>query len=164
MKLLKLMAAFGALLMAALLLSPAAAATYPADPNIVYFGDAYCAGNCYYAPGQLMMYSSNNRDRLAFGGSGNFAGYHNGTTTAWFNANTAGVGFDLAMQDDCNVVVYDSGWNARWSSNSNVGQHVGRCRLTMGGDGHFSVWDYYDPATCGCSLGWVRIITWGNGA
>jgi hypothetical protein len=149
-----------------LLTSNPAMASYPTSPNIYYFGTDYCSGwenqACTMYPlSGWILYSSNGRDRLGFGGSGNFAGYINGTSTQWFSTNTAGQTPTLDFQSDCNVVMYTqtSPQRVLWASDSSVGQSVHKCRLTMGGDGHFSIWDYY-PNT----LGWVRIISWGNGA
>lgn len=152
------------MLMALLVNASPAHAAYPTSPSIVYFGDDYCAaqgnnGSCVWGTQGVLFvaYSSNGRDKLSFGASGNFAGYDSAGRN-WFTAGTTGVGTQLELQHDCNVVVYDSAHRARWSAGSQVGQAMKQCRLTMSGSGQFSVWEYTS------SIGWSRIRTWGNGA
>jgi hypothetical protein len=164
---LRIMAVIAVAFIAAFFSSAPAMANYPTNPNVYYFGTDYCTdftGNqtCVMYPGSgWLLYSSNNRDRLGFGLSGNFAGYDNGNSAQWFSSNTACDGCDtLEFQRDCNVVIYrQSDRKVLWAAGSQEGQTIRRCRLTMGGDGHFSIWDW-DPFY---NI-WYRIVSWGNGA
>lgn len=164
MKLLKLIAMISALLFGALLVAPAAHAAYPTSPNIYVFGDeSSCLGNCSWYPGEFDLYSSNGRDHLGFGRSGNFAGYDS-AGVMWFQSNTVSTGRELRLQTDGNVVIYDAGPNgdflgqrALWASGTETNVDFHLWRLTMGGDGHFSIWRMHNGA-------WERVASFGNGA
>ena len=132
--------------------------------TVKYFGTDYCGGyygaGCGYYKGvhTFMLYSSNGRDALAFQSDGNLVGRVRSTGTVWFQSYTHNTGYVLRLQDDCNVVVYDvDETRALWAAGSQLGQSVRQCRITLGGDGRFSIWEYAG------SYGWSRIRSWGDG-
>jgi len=161
-KLLALLA--GLLLLAGLASAPPAAATYPTSPTMYVFGsNSSCNGNCSFYPGEFDLYSVNGRDHLGFGRSGNFAGYDS-AGVMWFQSATASTGKELRLQTDGNIVIYDDGpqhdflgQRALWASNTNTG-HFYWYRITMGGDGHWSLWGGYSTTN------WLRLASFGNGA
>lgn len=175
-RLLRLVAVLAGLLLAVTLAAAPAAAAYPTSPNAVIYGDqsAY-QGNAVFYRGEFDLYSANGRDHLGFGMSGNFAGYDS-AGVMWFQSGTASRGAELRLQTDGNVVVYDSGnppgtyLNQRplWASGTYESTTYGTVnyhlyRVTMGGDGHFSVWHKLVLDTTG-RWTWVRWASFGNGA
>lgn len=164
MKSIKIVLALFATLAAAFIFNATPAqATYPTSPNQIVFGSnsAY-GGNASFYPGEFDLYSANGRDHLGFGMSGNFAGYDS-AGRQWFSANTTGTGAELRLQTDGNVVVYDSGHPAGtfisqqplWASG--IYGHFYWWRITMGGDGHWSLWGGYSTTN------WLRVASFGNG-
>jgi hypothetical protein len=153
----------GLLLVAGLASAPPAAATYPTSPTMYVFGsNSSCNGNCSFYPGEFTLYSSNGRDKLAFGLSGNFAGYDS-AGRQWFQSGTAGTGHELRLQTDGNIVVYDDGpqhdfigQQALWAAGVHCCFHW--YRITTGGDGHWSLWGGYSTTN------WLRLDSYGNGA
>lgn len=171
----------GVLLMLGFNLSPADATTYPTTPNTYYYGDHYCDSgatppldnhlwdSCYIAPG-WRIWSSNGRDRLAFGTNGDLAGLVNSTGDVWWHTGTETNpdphyrGSAIWASDSCNLsmdgATYPDGsghglWQAGLPSiNPATGKmaiYYG-CRITMGGDGHWSLWSQLTADSP-----WVRV-------
>jgi hypothetical protein len=84
---------------------------------------------------------------MVFQTDGNFVGYNNPGTTHWFNAATANRGDKLALQPDCNVVVYDINNVALWNAHS--------------GSGGLN-WDFCDIALSGNNYAYVTIYPPGH--
>ncbi|MFJ6518290.1 hypothetical protein ACIQJ4_08530 [Streptomyces filamentosus] len=112
-----------------LLAGPAAAApagTPPAARTAVASaaGDTVIQGTSVLARGQA-WYSPDGRTMLAMQGDGHAVLYHDGAAI-WTARGSYGVGNELYMQADGNLVVYDAGMRPVWNSqtHSHPGAHL----------------------------------------
>lgn len=151
-KLFALLAVLVAAVVSAAAAPPAVAAT---GPSIVVYGYASCIaaqtsvppyhhnGDCdwYFGePSPFTMWSSNGLDRLMMYPDGSLKGAST-DYTVWWDSHTANRGaYRLSLQDDCNMVIYTSSNAVLWASGTETGQTEQWCRVTMGGDQHFSIW------------------------
>lgn len=135
-------------------------------PSNQYFlyGETYCdhpdvSYSCYIDTSGFHLYSSNGRDVLGFQSDGNWVGRVRSTGAVWFETNTKyNYNGWLVFDPDCNIVVLDStGGYVKWSAGVSVAG-AKRCRLTLGGDGRFSIWSYNEYYGT-----WVRVKSFGTG-
>ncbi|GHB08722.1 hypothetical protein ACIQRS_25825 [Streptomyces termitum] len=115
-----------ALAVAGLLAGPAAAAPAAAPASTATVaaasaGDTIIRGTSMLARGEA-WYSPDGRTMLAMQGDGHAVLYHDGVAI-WTARGSYGVGNQLYMQADGNLVVYDAGMRAVW--NSQTHSHTG---------------------------------------
>lgn len=137
----------------------AASDSYYGRNYCTYSGDQYACR--FLRGGGFFLTSSNGRDALAFQSDGNLVGRVRSTGAVWYQSYTGGYqGYELWEQSDGNIVIYRFGGDqihgaAVWATNTCCRSDL-EYRITMGGDGHFSVW-YNSSGT------WVRWKSFGSG-